>query len=495
LEAIYLTLFFPQPIIAVLVPVIGAVIIRFLDEGNAKGRHLVALISVGIVFIAVASMLPAVLAERVIEIRMVEFIEGLGIHFKIDALGMVFGLVSSSLWVFATIYSIGYMSHEHEQRNYFVFFVLSCSAAMGVAFAGNLFTLYIFYEYLAICTYPLVVHAGTPESVKAGIKYIAYSLSGGALVLLAIFMIHDLTGTLEFTPGGILGGIGEESMLLARVIFILLIAGFGTKAAIMPLHSWLPGAMVAPTPVSALLHAVAIVKAGVFGITRVFFSLFGREFLIDLNMTNVLAVIICFTIIVGSFMAIKQTVLKLRLAYSTIGQLGYITLGVLLLSPAGALGGLIHIINHAVLKITLFFCAGMIITVTGKKNLDQLHGLGRQMPLTMLAFSIGALGLMGVTPIAGYTSKYYLLTGSLEAGMPVFAYVIMGSTLLNAIYYLPIIVNAFFKEGKFEKQPGYEAPLTMLVPTLTLAVLGIFFGLFANYTTIPFIEAVLKTMF
>ncbi len=486
---------FPQPIIAVLVPIIGAIIIRIFDEDKARERHITALVSVIVVFLAVVSMLPTVLAEQVIEIRMVEFFDGLGIYFKVDALGMVFGLVSSSLWIFATIYSIGYMAHEHEQRNYFVFFVLSCSAAMGVAFAGNLFTLYIFYEYLAICTYPLVVHAGTAESVKAGIKYIGYSFGGGALVLLSMFMIHDLVGTLEFMPGGILGDANEESMLLVKIIFVLLIAGFGTKAAIMPFHSWLPGAMVAPTPVSALLHAVAIVKAGVFGISRVFFSIFGRDLLIDLNVTSILAVVVCFTIIVGSFMAIKQTVLKLRLAYSTIGQLGYITLGILLLSPTGVLGGLIHIINHAVLKITLFFCAGMLITVTGKKNLKDLHGVGKQMPLTMLAFSIGALGLMGVMPIAGYTSKYYLLTGSIDAGMPVLGYVLLGSTLLNAIYYLPIIVNAYFKDGAFEKKPGFEAPPAMLVPTLTLAVLGILFGLFSNYTTIPFIEAVLKTIF
>lgn len=486
----------PQPIIAVIVPIIGAMIIRFLDKDQARERHMVALISVSIVFLAVASMLPAVLDGRIIEIRMVEFFDGLGIHFKIDPLGMVFGLVSSTLWIFATVYSIGYMAHEHEQRNYFVFFVLSCSAAMGVAFAGNLFTLYIFYEYLAICTYPLVVHAGTEDSVKAGIKYISYSLGAGALVFISIFMIHDLVGMLDFVPGGILGDAVESSRTLVMVIFVLLIAGFGTKAALMPLHSWLPGAMVAPTPVSALLHAVAIVKAGVFGIARVFFSIFGQELLVDLSfIVNVLAVFVCFTIIVGSFMAIKQTVLKLRLAYSTIGQLGYITLGVLLLTPTGVLGGLIHIINHAILKITLFFCAGMIISVTGRKNLNQLHGLGKQMPLTMLAFSVGALGLMGVMPIAGYTSKFYLLTGSIDAGMPVFGYVLLGSTLLNAIYYLPIIVNAFFKEGDFEKQSGPEAPLPMLVPTIILAVAGILFGLFANYTTIPFIEAVLRTIF
>lgn len=490
-----MNLIFPQPLIAVIVPIIGAIIIRFIGEEKTKLRHLVAVSSVSIVFIAVATMLPAVLAGNPIEIRLLDLVDGIGIVFRIDALGMVFGLVSSCLWVFATVYSIGYMAHEHDQQNYFVFFVLSCSAAMGVAFAGSLFTLYIFYEYLAICTYPLVVHAQTHESVKAGIKYISYSLAGGALVFLSIFMIHNLVGTLDFTPGGIMGSVGADKTMILTIIFILLIAGFGTKAAIMPLHSWLPGAMVAPTPVSALLHAVAIVKAGVFGISRVFFSIYGRELIAELNVTNILAVFICFTIIVGSFMAIKQTVLKLRLAYSTIGQLGYITLGILLLNPAGVTGGLIHIINHAVLKITLFFCAGMIITVTGKRNLNQLNGIGRQMPLTMLAFAVGALGLMGVVPICGYISKYYLLTGSLQAGMPVFAYVILGSSLLNAIYYLPIIANAFFKEGDFVKQAGPEAPLTMLIPTLVLVLISIVFGLFANYTTIPFIEAVVKTIF
>jgi len=490
-----LTLAYPQPIIAVIVPIIGALIIRFLDEEKAGLRHLVALVTVSVVFISVLSMLPLIMAGNLIELRIFNLLDGLGIFFRVDPLGMVFGLVSSTLWVFATIYSIGYMAHEHDQRNYYVFFVLSCSAAMGVAFAGSLFTFYIFYEYLAICTYPLVVHAGTPESVRAGIKYISYSLAGGALVFLSIFMIHDLVGTLDFVPGGILGAVASDNSIRIKIIFALLIAGFGTKAALMPLHSWLPGAMVAPTPVSALLHAVAIVKAGVFGISRVFFSIYGNEVLAELNVTHILAVVVCFTIIVGSLMAIKQTVLKLRLAYSTIGQLGYITLGVLMLHPIGAMGGLIHIINHAILKITLFFCAGMIITVTGKKNLNQLNGIGKQMPLTMLAFTIGALGLMGVTPIVGYISKFYLLTGGLESGMPVYAYVILSSTLLNAIYYLPIIVNAFFKDGEFEKKPGYEAPLTMLVPTLTLAVLAILFGLFANYTTIPFIEAVIRTVF
>lgn len=483
------------PLLAVLFPLAGALVIRFLDEDNAVWRHTTAFVSILLTFAAVVCMLPVTQRGGVIELSLIPLVENLHIYFRVDSMGMIFGLISSTLWVFAIIYSIGYMSREHGQRSYFVFYVLSASATMGVAFSGNLFTLYIFYEYLAICTYPLVVHAQTKEATQSGIKYIGYSFGGGALIFLALFAIYDLVGTLNFTPGGILGAALPENSTLLVIIFVLCIAGFSTKAAVMPLHSWLPGAMVAPTPVSALLHAVAIVKAGVFGITRVFYSLYGVETLKSLNLTNYLAVIICFTIIVGSIMAIKQDVLKLRLAYSTIGQLGYITLGTLLLTPLGLAGGLLHIINHAFLKITLFFCAGIIITVTGKTKLKDLAGVGRRLPLTMLAFSIGAFGLMGMLPICGYISKYYLLTGSFDAGKPVLAYVILGSTILNSIYYLPIIINAFFKKGTFDEPKGLEAPLAMLAPTVVLAGIAVLLGLFAGYTTIPLVEAVVKTVF
>ena len=395
------------PLMAVSLPLAGALVIRFLKEDDATRRHTAAFVSIFLTFAAVAWMLPFTLSGKVIELRLVPLVENLHIYFRVDSMGMIFGVVSSTLWVFAIIYSMGYMSREHGRRNYFAFFVLSASATMGVAFAGNLFTLYIFYEYLAICTYPLVVHAQTREATRAGIKYIGYSFGGGALIFLSMFAIYELVGTLDFAPGGILSAAVPGSRALLVVIFILCIAGFSTKAAVMPLHSWLPGAMVAPTPVSALLHAVAIVKAGVFGIARVFYSLYGVDTLQGLNVTGYLAVVICFTIIVGSIMAIRQDVLKLRLAYSTIGQLGYITLGVLLLTPTGLAGGLLHIINHAFMKITLFFCAGIIITVTGKTRLPDMVGVGRRLPLTMLAFSVGAFGLMGMLPICGYISKYY----------------------------------------------------------------------------------------
>jgi multicomponent Na+:H+ antiporter subunit D len=327
------------PLLAVTLPLAGALTIRFLKEEDAKWRHVAGFVSILLTFGVVAMMLPHTMRGEVIELRLIPLVENLHIYFRVDSMGMIFGMISSTLWVFAIIYSIGYMSHEHGQRSYFVFYVLSASATMGVAFAGNLFTLYIFYEYLAICTYPLVVHAQTKEATRSGIKYISYSFGGGALIFLALFIIYDLVGTLDFAPAGILGAVGPENTTLLIVVFILCIAGFSTKAAVMPLHSWLPGAMVAPTPVSALLHAVAIVKAGVFGITRVFYSLYGVDTLRGLDLTGYLAVLICFTIIVGSIMAIKQDVLKLRLAYSTIGQLGYITLGTLLLTPYGLTAG------------------------------------------------------------------------------------------------------------------------------------------------------------
>ncbi len=483
------------PLATIVFPLVGALIIRFLGTEEKIWRHLTAFLSIFLTFAAVVGMLPYTLAGETIDLRLFTLIPRLPFYFRVDSLGMVFGLVSSTLWVLAVIYSMGYMSGEENQKGYFVFFVLSASATMGVAFAGNLFTLYIFYEYLTICTFPLVVHTRTAEATRAGIKYIVYGFGGGALILASLFVIQGMTGTLDFTIGGIFGPVSPQNRSLLVLIFILCITGFSTKSAVMPLHSWLPGAMVAPTPVSALLHAVAIVKAGVFGVIRVFYSLYGVETLRELNLTSYLAVIICFTIIAGSIMAIRQDLLKLRLAYSTIAQLGYITLGTLMLTPTGLTAGLIHIANHAVMKITLFFCAGIIITVTGKTRLAEMAGVGRRLPLTMFAFAIGAFGLMGIPPICGYVSKYYLLTAGFSTGKPVYAYVILLSSLLNAIYYLPIIINAFFKEGSFERSRGLEAPWTMLVPTLVLAAAAVLLGLFAGYTTIPLIEAAVKANF
>ncbi|MEW5920654.1 MAG: proton-conducting transporter membrane subunit [Bacillota bacterium] len=483
------------PLWAVCLPVLGAIAINRIPEAQVKARNLTALAAVTATFAVVASMLPVILGGSLVELRLIRFVAGLELFFRVDALGIIFGITSSFLWIFAIIYSTGYMSRQAGQRRYFTFFVISMSATMGVAFSGNLFTMYIFFEYLTLCTYPLVIHSQSEEATRSGIKYIAYCFGGGGLILFSLIILQGLVQNVSFVPGGVLGATLGEPRFLLVVIFFMAVLGFGTKGAIMPLHSWLPAAMVAPAPVSALLHAVAVVKSGIFGMTRVLYFIYGPEMLVKLNVMNYLALIVCFTIITASVLALRQNVLKLRLAYSTIGQLAYITLGSLMLTPAGLLGGVIHIINHALLKIVLFFCAGTVIRVTGKTKIDEINGIGRRMPITMLAFAVGGLGLIGVLPINGYVSKYYLLTGALQADRFVFIIVMLTSAILNAMYYLPIVVNAFFREGEFEKPRGLEAPLTMLVPIIILAVLCIGFGLFAHKTTIPLVEHVVNYVF
>jgi multicomponent Na+:H+ antiporter subunit D len=483
------------PLLSVLIPVIGAIIINRISEHHVKTRNLTALITVTTTFLIIARMLPMILQGFVLEYSLVHLVAGLELAFKVDQLGIIFGFTSSLLWILSIIYSMGYMSQEAGQRRYFCFYVLSMSATMGVAFSANLFTMYIFFEYLTLCTYPLVVHPQTEEATRSGIKYIVYCFGGGALILFSLLILQGMVQSVNFVPGGIPAIAQGEPHTLLFIIFFLAILGFGTKGALMPLHSWLPSAMVAPTPVSALLHAVAVVKSGVFGMIRVLYFIFGPATLIKLGVLNYLAVIVCFTILAGSIMALRQNVLKLRLAYSTVSQLAYITLGGLMLTPAGLTGGIVHIMNHAVLKITLFFCAGAIIKVTGKTQIDELKGVGRRMPMTMIAFAIGGLGLIGILPIAGYISKYYLLSGALDSGRIVFIFVILASSLLNAMYYLPIVVNAFFREGEFTRSNGPEAPLTMLIPLILLATAGIFLGLFANKTTIPLVENVVRTIF
>lgn len=483
------------PLWAVLVPVAGALAINRIPEAQEKARNLTAVATVSITFLIVAAMLPMVMGGAVVEFTLLRFIAGLELFFRVDSFGIIFGFTSSMLWIFAIVYSMGYMSRQPAQGRYFFFYVISMSATMGVAFAGNLFTMYIFFEYLTLCTYPLVVHSQTEEATRSGVKYIAYCFGGGGLILFSMVILHGIAPSVEFIPGGILTQAAVEPGLMLTIVFFMVILGFGTKGAVIPLHAWLPAAMVAPAPVSALLHAVAVVKSGVFGMSRVLYFIYGPEILAKMNVMNVLALIITFTILAGSIMALRQNVFKLRLAYSTISQLGYITLGALMLTPAGLFGGVIHIINHALLKITLFFCAGAIIRVTGKTRVEELRGIGRRMPITMIAFAVGGLGLIGVLPINGYLSKFYLLKGAFDGGQVVLAFVLLTSSLLNAMYYLPIVVNAFFKEGEFEKPKDLEAPLTMIVPIVILSIMCLIFGLFAHKTTIPMVEMVVNYVF
>lgn len=426
-------------------------------------------------FAVTAAMLPAVLAGQRLEYTLVQVVPAVSIAFRVDALGLLFALVSSSLWIVTSLYSMGYMRglKEHSQTRYYSFFALSLAAAAGVAFSANLLTLYLFYEMLSFATYPLVTHHQDREAKASGRKYLLYILGASiGLVLPAMLIVFHLSGTLEFTPGGILAGKAGAGQV--TVLLLMLVFGFA-KAAVMPLHSWLPAAMVAPTPVSALLHAVAVVKVGVFSVVRVITGIFGTGLLTGLNLGTLVASIAAVTIVAASLIALSQDGLKRRLAFSTIGQLSYIVLGAALLSPSGLTGAMLHIAMHAFGKITLFFCAGAIFVATGKKNISEMKGIGWRMPLTMGAFFVGALSVIGLPPCGGFISKWHLVLGTLEADRMVFLWVILLSSLLNAAYFLPIVYQAFFchpEEARFERRIQ-EAPRWCLAPPLLTAAVSV----------------------
>jgi len=466
-----------KPLLAVLVSMVA--IIPIVASGSRPNLREGWTFLTGIIkFGLVVSMLPVILNGTIIEYTLIEVLPGLPIQFRVDPMGMLFALVSSSLWIVTSAYSIGYMRglSEHSQTRYFSFFAVALSATIGVAFSANLFTMYLFYEMLSLATYPLVTHHQDDEARISGRKYLTFILGTSiGLVLPAMLIIYSLTGTLDFASQGILS-IGLSKSTVA-VLLLMCVFGFA-KAGIMPFHAWLPAAMVAPTPVSALLHAVAVVKVGVFSIFRVITGIFGSDLLLSLNLGTVLCYIAAFTILTASLIALSQDGLKRRLAFSTIGQLSYIILGAALLSPKGQVGGLVHIAMHAFGKITLFMCAGAIFVATGKKYISEMVGIGKRMPVTMIAFFIGSLSVIGLPPTGGFFSKWYLVLGTLEADQTVMLVVLLTSSLLNGAYFLPIVYKAFFctpEESMFEDKVQ-EAPLWCVVPLTITAILSI--GLF-----------------
>jgi multicomponent Na+:H+ antiporter subunit D len=481
------------PLFMIVFPIVGALITGLAKEENDRTRNIIAVIVSLISALAMIIILVYYYNNGEWSMLLHRIAPGLEIKLRVDPLASLFGGTAAILWFFSVVYSTGYMAHEHARRRYFIFYLLSLGMTMGIALAANLLTLYLFYEFLTIFTYPLVIHEENDEARKAGIRYLIYSFLGAGLILIGLIITYGNLGTLEFTRGGIVD-LATGSPFLWRLAFICFIFGFGVKAAVMPLHAWLPSAMAAPTPVSALLHAVAVVKSGVFGILRSMYSIFGITALIGLKMGFFVAALVSVTILTASIIAMQQDVLKRRLAYSTISQLGYITLGASLFNVVGLTGGLLHIINHALLKITLFFCAGAIITVTGKKKISDLNGLGRRMPLTMIAFTIASIGMIGIPPVNGFISKWYLIQGSLESGAWIFIVVLIGSALLNAAYFLPIVVAAFFKEGSFEAVKGPEAPLSMLIPILILVAGCLVVGCNLQLT-VPYLQNIAEYLF
>ena len=464
-----------KPLIAVLVSICAVPLLILSKRSNV--RETWTFVAAGVKFLIILSMLPVILNGNQIVYTLAEVIPGAAIKFRVDPLGMLFALVASSLWILTSAYSIGYMRKlkEHSQTRYFCFFALALSATIGVAFSANLLTLYLFYEMLSLATYPLVTHHQDKEARASGRKYLTYILGTSiGLLLPAMLISYNVAGTLEFTSQGFLAGACSKGLVAMLLVFFIF--GFA-KAAIMPFHGWLPAAMVAPTPVSALLHAVAVVKVGVFSIVRVLTGVFGIELLSTLNLGLIICVAASFTIIVASLIALTQDNLKRLLAFSTIGQLSYIVLGVGLLSPKGMTGGILHIAMHAFGKITLFFCAGAIFVATGKRNISEMVGIGKRMPLTMAAFFIASLSIIGLPPTGGFWSKWYLVLGSLEAHQIAVLVVLLTSSLLNAAYFMPVVYKAFFctpEESMFEDRVQ-EAPLFCLIPLMITAFVTVMF--------------------
>ena len=457
--------------VALLLPVAGALLIAATGKWP-NVREAVTLSTGGLLFLTVLTILSRVEQGARPAITLVETLPGLPIALAVEPLGMLFALLASFLWIVTSIYSIGYMrAHgEKHQTRFYICFAVAIASTMGIALAANMFTLFIFYEVLTLSTYPLVTHSGTPEARRAGRIYLGVLLGTSiGLQLVAVVWTWALAGTLDFTTGGILRD--HASPLIIGVLFALYVFGIG-KAAIMPFHRWLPAAMVAPTPVSALLHAVAVVKAGVFTILKVTLYIFGIDLLADMGATRWIAYVAAATIILASLVAMGKDNLKARLAYSTISQLSYVVLGAMLVNVWGIIGAGMQIVMHAFGKITLFFCAGAILVATHKTDVSQMRGLGRRMPITMAAFLIGALSIIGLPPLGGTWSKWYLVLGTLEAGDMVLLGVLMVSTLLNIAYLLPIPVRAFFDGREGDAGEGIREAPAACVLALVITALG-----------------------
>lgn len=474
-------------LLSVFAPAAGALFIALNAATRPSRAEFWSFAAAGLTLLGTIQLFADFQAGRDLSLTLVTFAPGLDLSFRADALGLTFALLASVLWLFTTLFSTGYVRDnalKHRPR-YYACFAASVGAAVGVALSANLLTFLLFYEALTLATYPLVLHKETPEAARAARRYLAFALTGGVLLTLATVWVYALTGSVTFTPGGFLQGSAAPGVLGA--LFLCAIIGTGIKAAVMPFHSWLPAAMVAPSPVSALLHAVAVVKAGVFGCMRILGFVFGPESLAGLTWPSVLLAFCIATILIGSVIALRQQNLKRRLAYSTIVHLSYIVFGAALLTHRGFSGAMLHMVSHGLAKITLFLCAGAIYATYHHTEIGQLKGLGRKMPWTCAAFTIASLSLMGVPGLAGFVSKLFLARGALDAGETVYALVLVGASLLTAAYLLPIIRAFYFekaparpdaedsKDAEAEDAPR-DARLALRIPLIATAALVILFG-------------------
>ena len=475
----------PLLLVAILAPLIGAGLVM-LNKRRPNVREACSFLAATVMFATVLAILRPVMAGDTLVCHLFSILPGVSVTLRADAFSMVFALVASFLWIITVSYSMGYMRglEEHAQTRFNACFALALFGALGCAFSDNLFTLYLFYEIVSITTYPLVAHHQDQEGYEGARKYLVYlTATAKALVLPALILVYVLCGTLDFADNmhtGILPA--TASHLLVTVAYICLLLGFA-KNGIMPFHGWLPGAMVAPTPVSALLHAVAVVKVGVFSTTRVMLYVFGVDTMNSLNLGIPTAYFVSFTILAASLIALSKDNLKARLAYSTVSQLSYVILGVALLTPAGIEGGLVHIANHAFSKITLFFCAGAIYVASHRKNISEMGGLGRAMPLTFAAFAVASLSMIGAPPVAGFITKWYLLVGAMNAQQTGILVILLLSTILNTAYFAPVVYQAYFgKPNPGDSHDGVkEAAPAMLIPILISVSLSVAVGIYPDF--------------
>lgn len=434
-----------KPALAVAAPMIAALIILFFGNHiKANIRESVTIIASAVMALIVFSMVPHVLKGEIYVSELWRIADGITLTLKTDSAGMVFACVASALWIITSVYSIGYMRghHEKNQTGYFSAFAVCIASAIGISLAANLITFFIFYEMLTVATYPLVAHYRDDKAKFSGRKYLAYTLISGQIFFAAIVWVYVKYGTLDFKAGGFIEA-GSMNSNLMSIMFFMMIVGGAVKAGVMPLHGWLPSAMVAPTPVSALLHAVAVVKAGAFCVLRIVCYVFGPESASWCGGAAILCWLAAFTIIISSLIAMRQDNLKARLAFSTVGQLSYIVLGISLLSVYSITGALFHIVAHAFLKITLFMCAGAIFVITGLSEISTMKGLANKMPVTSVCFAISSLGLAGLPLMAGFISKFNILEGAMAVNK-VFAIIVLIAAALLAISYLIPVVKVFF---------------------------------------------------
>ncbi len=478
----------PLPVVVVLVSLLAGLAIAVLGEQRQRLRTVLNL-SAAVVKLALVLWIALLVAGGVVPEFRFALVPGFDLVLRADSLSVLFASLSAALWLVTTVYAIAYLQHYANRARFFGYFSICVTATMGIAMAGNLLTFFVFYELLTLATWPLVVHTGSRAALRAGRTYLQFTLGGSALFLIGLIWLYALAGPQDFIAGGSLQLLDLEAVTSMQAIFVLIAIGMGVKAALVPLHAWLPSAMVAPAPVSALLHAVAVVKAGAFGLVRLVEDVYGSALSGALGLSLALAIAASFTIVYGSVLALLQTDLKKRLAYSTVSQVSYIALGIAIGGPLATVGGMVHLVHQGVMKITMFFCAGIFATLLGVTRIVELDGLARRLPWSAAAFSVAALGMIGLPPMAGFVSKWYLGSGAVAMGQTWVVAVLVASTLLNAGYFLPLIARMWFRPAPERwtggAQPSRWVVAGLVAPALATAGLTIAFGVLAGSTYSP----------